>query len=133
MSEILVEQNCKRCINYEICQSSGCQIKKDIQNLQKENQQLKEQVECLLNQRDRILENATKTSEESVEFIGTLNQQLKQRDEVIDEATKKCKLEINASSYQYEQRHRQQDLCYKVAHERILKILQKYKGDNNEY
>lgn len=59
-----------------------------------------------------------------------LQQQLKQRDEVIDEVIKKCELEISASSYQYDKSHKQQDLCYKVAHERILKILQKYKGDN---
>lgn len=32
MSE-LIESNCKRCINYEICKSSGCQIKRDIENL----------------------------------------------------------------------------------------------------
>lgn len=36
---------------------------------------------------------------------------------------KHCNREISASSYQYEHRHKQQDLVYKVAHERILKIL----------
>lgn len=58
------------------------------------------------------------------------NKQLKQRDEVIDEAINKCELEIRASSYQYEKNHKQQELCYKVAHERIMEILNKYKGDN---
>lgn len=60
-----------------------------------------------------------------------LKEQIKQRDEVIERAIKKWELEISVSSHQYEQRHRQQDLCYKVAHEMILKILNKYKGDNN--
>ena len=65
-------------------------------------------------------------------IIDFYEKQLKQRDEVIDEAIKKCELEISASSYQYDKSYKQQDLCYKVAHERILGILQKYKGDNNE-
>lgn len=42
MNENLIEQNCKRCSNYKICQSSGCQIKKDIERLQEENKQLKQ-------------------------------------------------------------------------------------------
>ncbi|MCI8466965.1 MAG: hypothetical protein HFI08_02065 [Bacilli bacterium] len=27
----LIEENCKRCKNYEICQSSGCEIKKQLE------------------------------------------------------------------------------------------------------
>ena len=27
----LIEANCKRCKNYEICQSSGCEIKKQLE------------------------------------------------------------------------------------------------------
>ncbi len=53
---------------------------------------------------------------------------MKQKDEVIEKIKKRCNQEISASSYQYEQRHKQQDLVYKVAHERILKML----GDSNE-
>lgn len=49
--------------------------------------------------------------------------QLQQRDEVIEKVRKRSQLEISASSYQYEKSHKQQDLVYKVAHERILDIL----------
>lgn len=52
-----------------------------------------------------------------------LKSQLKQRDEVIEKIKKRCIQEIYASSYQYEQRQKQQDLVYKVAHERILSLL----------
>lgn len=61
-----------------------------------------------------------------------LKEQLQQREEVIEEAIKKCELEISASSSQYERRHKQQDLIYKVAHERILDILNKYKNEDKE-
>ena len=62
-------------------------------------------------------------------IIDFYEKHLKQRDEVIDEAINKCELEIRASSYQYEKNHKQQELCYKVAHERIMEILNN-KGDN---
>ena len=48
----------------------------------------------------------------------------------IDKAIERCKQEISASSIQYEREHKQQHLVYKVAHERMLNILQK--GDSNE-
>ncbi len=64
---------------------------------------------------------------EAIELLKKENQQLKsqlkQRDEVIEKIKKRCIQEISASSYQYEQRHKQQDWIYKVAHERILSLL----------
>ena len=75
----------------------------------------------------------------SLEYIKQLEEELNtcmiERNkflDIIEETINKCKLEIRASSYQYEQRHKQQDLVYKVAHERILDILQKYEGVSNE-
>lgn len=68
-----------------------------------------------------------RSQSEAIELLEKENQQLKsqlqQRDEVIEKIKKRCIQEISASSYQYEQRHKQQDLVYKVAHERILEIL----------
>lgn len=75
--------------------------------LARENQQLKEELNTCMVERNKFLD-------------------------IIEETINKCKLEIRASSYQYEQRHKQQDLVYKVAHERILDILQKYEGVSNE-
>lgn len=43
----------------------------------------------------------------------------KQKDDVVE----RCKQEISASSIQYEREHKQQHLVYKVAHERILRML----------
>ena len=40
------------------------------------------------------------------------------------EVIERCKLEIAAASIQYEREHKQQHLVYKVAHERMLKILE---------
>lgn len=75
----------------------------DYESLQQENHQLKSQLEQSKNE-------------------------TKQRDDVIDECKKHCTQEISASTVQYERRKRQQDLVYKVAHERILKILNKRGG-----
>ena len=75
--------------------------------LARENQHLKEELNTCMVERNKFLD-------------------------IIEETINKCKLEIRASSYQYEQRHKQQDLVYKVAHERILDILQKYEGVSNE-
>lgn len=77
-----------------------------------------------------MIDEVKRNSAELLQENRRLKEQLKQRDEVIDEAINKCELEIRASSYQYEKNHKQQELCYKVAHERIMEILNKYKGDN---
>lgn len=61
-----------------------------------------------------------------------LKEQLQRRDNVIKEAIKKCELEIRASAYQYNKSHKQQDWVYKVAHERVLDILNKYKKEESE-
>lgn len=61
-----------------------------------------------------------------------LKEQLQQKDEVIEEAIKKCEQEIRASTYQYDKSHKQQDWVYKVAHERVLDILNKYKKEESE-
>lgn len=42
--EELIKENCKRCINYEICQATGCVIKKEIEKLK---HQQKEFIEFL--------------------------------------------------------------------------------------
>lgn len=92
-----------------------------------ENANLEEQ---LKNEKKIKIEHWKPTPDDLLEMLNQeLLNQLKQRDEVIDEAINKCELEIRASSYQYEKNHKQQELCYKVAHERIMEILNN-KGDN---
>ena len=57
-------------------------------------------------------------------YVHTM-QNLSEIELIRTEAIKHCKQEINASSIQYERNHKQQELVYKVAHERILNILQR--------
>jgi len=40
--ENLIELNCHRCINYELCQSTGCSLKIEIERLLKNNDHLKD-------------------------------------------------------------------------------------------
>ena len=100
-------------------------VAKAIKKLQQENETLKQTHDYDLKMIDEVKRNSAELLQEN----RRLKEQLKQRDEVIDEAINKCELEIRASSYQYEKNHKQQELCYKVAHERIMEILNKYKGD----
>lgn len=64
----------------------------------------------------RIPKNVDKT-------FAQLQEENKKYKEVIDKAIKYCQQEISAASNQYERNNKQQDLIYKVAHERILDIL----------
>lgn len=114
----------------------------DYENLEQENQQLKEQ----LKSKKQELKGFTNAIAEYLgsddpkhtfydEIFDKINQlkiKSQQRKEVIEEAIKKCELEIRASSSQYERNHKQQDLVYKVAHKRILDILNKYENRESE-
>ncbi len=104
-----------------------CYFKELYKREKQENQQLKKQLKLYETYLNRFFKINNKSYDGKVVL-----EKLKQRDEVIEEAIKRCDLEISASSYQYEKNHRQQELVYKVAHERMKKILTKYKGDNNE-
>lgn len=66
--------------------------------------------------------------EQCVEYINNLQSQLKAKEEVIDKLKKHCEIEINASNHYLENHSSQQELCHKVAHQRILEILSK--GEN---
>ena len=48
---------------------------------------------------------------------------IKKYKKVIDKIKKHCEIEINASNHHLENYSSQQELCHKVAHQRILDIL----------
>ena len=56
-----------------------------------------------------------------------LQQENKKYKEVIDKIQKHCEIEINASNHYLENHSSQQELCHKVAHQRILDILKEVK------
>ena len=64
---------------------------------------------------------------EAINFIlkdnENLEQQVKNQQEVIDKVKKHCEIEINASNHYLQNHSSQQELCHKVAHQRILDIL----------
>lgn len=96
---------------------------KSYEELQQENQQLKEKNELEFNdfikfkkeQEDRHLEEKDKLIKENYH----LRKQLQQKNEVIEEAIKKVKI---VKEFKF-------DL---IGRQEILDILTKYKGDNNE-
>ena len=95
---------------------------KQIENLQ---HQLKQQKKVSALLREEI--NGVRDGYNQVKI------ELEQKEKIIKEARKRCIQEINASSIQYQRNHKQQELVYKVAHERIKKILDSALGsDNNE-
>ena len=55
--------------------------------------------------------------------IEELQQQNQKYKEAIDKIQKHCEIEINASNHYLENHSSQQELCHKVAHQRILDIL----------
>ena len=55
-------------------------------------------------------------------FIDLQNRVKKQK-EVIDKIKRHCEIEINASNHYLKNHSSQQELCHKVAHQRILDIL----------
>lgn len=93
-----------------------------------ERANIREYIEQLKKDYNRVVHESTEFESKVYE----LQDKLQQRDEVIEEAIKKCELEISASSLQYERSHKQQDLVYKVAHNRVLDILNKYKKEESE-
>lgn len=60
---------------------------------------------------------------EILDYISNLEQQVKKQKEVIDKIEKHCETEINASNHYLKNHSSQQELCHKVAHQRILDIL----------
>lgn len=68
------------------------------------------------------LPNATQYVEVT-KYIEDLEQQVKKQKEVIDKIEKHCETEINASNHYLKNYSSQQELCHKVAHQRILNIL----------
>ena len=73
----------------------------------------------------RIFINAllkeNKKLKQALEYAKKIEKDYKEK---FDKAIKRCKQEISAASIQYERENKQQHLVYKVAHERMLKILQ---------
>lgn len=55
--------------------------------------------------------------------IEQLQQENQKYKEVIDKIQKHCEIEINASNHYLENHSSQQELCHKVAHQRILDML----------
>lgn len=58
-----------------------------------------------------------------VKLLNEAEQQCKKQKEVIDKVKKRCEIEINASNHYLQKHSSQQELCHKVAHQRILDIL----------
>ena len=56
-------------------------------------------------------------------YLMNLKDQVKKQKEVIDKIEKHCETEINASNHYLKNHSSQQELCHKVAHQRILDIL----------
>lgn len=56
-------------------------------------------------------------------LLNEAEQQCKKQKEAIDKVKKHCEIEINASNHYLQNHSSQQELCHKVAHQRILKIL----------
>ena len=56
-------------------------------------------------------------------YLMNLKDQVKKQNEVIDKIEKHCETEINASNHYLKNHSSQQELCHKVAHQRILDIL----------
>ena len=56
-------------------------------------------------------------------YIIHLERQCKKQKEVIDKIKRHCEIEINASNHYLKNHSSQQELCHKVAHQRILDIL----------
>lgn len=71
-------------------------------------------VDDLMNAIDRL--NKVPTYDE-------LLRENKKQKEVIDKVKKRCEIEINASNHYLQNHSSQQELCHKVAHQRILDIL----------
>ena len=56
-------------------------------------------------------------------YLMNLREQVQNQKEVIDKIKKRCEIEINASNHYLKNHSSQQELCHKVAHQRILDIL----------
>ncbi len=54
MTKELIEDNCKRCINFEMCQSTGCNVKNGIERIVKNEENLIKYLENLLTGKDDI-------------------------------------------------------------------------------
>lgn len=74
-----------------------------------------------------IYETNITNPKKHLEFYKQLSEQLQQQNkkqkEVIDKIKKHCEIEINASNHYLRNHSSQQELCHKVAHQRILDIL----------
>lgn len=143
----LVKDLCKKCEN-SICENHrGCafrsltndycevveKVDTYINQLQQENQQLKEQLENTNNSHIFIDTDIEERYGNEL-YIDYLKQQLKQRDEVIDEAIKYINYHRD-----YQDVHKQiginefedttEDILFEKDIDELLKILQRYKGD----
>lgn len=72
---------------------------------------------------NRTIEEVRKNETKLINEIKVLEQQVKKQKEVIEEIKKHCEIEINASNHYLQNHSSQQELCHKVAHQRILDIL----------
>lgn len=78
-----------------------------------------------LNYEIEIIEEDKKIKKISLDemYLTEAQQENKKYKEVIDKIQKHCEIEINASNHYLENHSSQQELCHKVAHQRILDIL----------
>ncbi len=89
----------------------------------------KEDIELLKEMKENCLKSSVYDDEKRLlkanaitKFLNLLDTNKKQK-EVIDKVKKRCEIEINASNHYLQNHSSQQELCHKVAHQRILDIL----------
>lgn len=89
----------------------------------------KEDIELLKEMKENCLKSSVYDDEKRLskanaitKFLNLLDTSKKQK-EVIDKVKKHCEIEINASNHYLQNHSSQQELCHKVAHQRILDIL----------
>ncbi len=71
-----------------------------------------------------ILEKITLYGRQNIKYHVQLLQQENQKyKETFDKIRNHCEIEINASNHYLKNHKSQKELCHKVAHQRILKIL----------
>lgn len=124
-----------------------CYFKKLTNDLQQENQQLKEQNEDLFNENHELRKKLEHhiPEEQYADMLKRKNNQLKQRDEVIDKAIKEIKNiqkhyhKLIMKDYKQEESIFVNKCCkngfilnVRSYFDLIELILNKYKGDNNE-
>ena len=102
-------------VPYQVCNYIDY-LEQECKNKKEEVRELAYKIK--FNEKSRI-----KMQQSLMKQINDLEHQVKKQKEVIDKVKKHCEIEINASNHYLQNHSSQQELCHKVAHQRILGIL----------